>query len=129
MQNNHHPSQCTFPAMVQPIAHQISGIYPADQALRRGTLFPELDKPMRNSRGHGTCAATAHQALSFAAWEVRLHLNTHPCDERALALYRDLCSQMEKPSYACVFAGCNQNGWNWLDDPWPWEYAANDGRD
>lgn len=114
--------------MVQTVAHQISSIYPADQALRSGTLFPELDKPMKGMRGNGACRATAHQALSFAAWEVRLYLNTHPCDERALALYRDLCSQMEKPSYACAFAGCNRNGWNWIDDPWPWEYAANEGR-
>lgn len=128
MQNNHHPSHGSFPAMVQPVAHQMKRIYPADQALRSGTLFPELDKPMHGTRRTGGCPATAEQELSFAAWEVRLYLNTHPCDESALALFRDLCHQMNEPSYACAFAGCNHSGWRWVDDPWPWEIAANERR-
>lgn len=114
--------------MVKTVAHQLNRIYPADQALRSGTLFPELDKPMHAVRHPGTCRATADQALAFAAWETRLYLNTHPCDQRALALYHDLCHQTGKPSYACTFAGCSQDGWHWLDDPWPWELAANEGR-
>ena len=127
MQKSCHQHQA-FPAMVNPVAHELRSIYPADQALRSGTLFPELDKPMKGMRTPGACMADAHQALSFAAWEVRLYLNTHPCDERALALYRDLCGQMTKPSYACTFAPCGSRNWSWLDDPWPWELAANQGR-
>lgn len=127
MQNQCYPHHA-FPAMVKPVAHELRRVYPADQALRSGTLFPELDKPLKGARVPGACTADPHQALSFAAWEVRLYLNTHPCDERALALYHDLCGQLTKPSYACAFAPCGLREWNWLDDPWPWELAANQGR-
>lgn len=130
MQNGSHHASCgAFPAMVQPVDHHMTGVYPPAQAIGRGTFFPELDKPMKGCRSSAACAATAQQALSFAAWEVRLYLNTHPQDQRALALYHDLCQQAGSPSYACAFAGCNQREWNWVDDPWPWEYAANARRD
>ena len=121
-------SHGAFPAMVRPIVHQMTGVYPPAQAIGRGTLFPELDKPMKHCHAAPSCTAASRQALSFAAWEVRLYLNTHPQDQRALALYNDLCQQAGSPSYACAFAGCNQRDWNWVDDPWPWEYEANERR-
>lgn len=34
-------------------------------------------------------------ALPFATWEVRLYLDTHPGDARALALYQQLCAQSQ----------------------------------
>ena len=41
-------------------------------------------------------------ALPFAAWELRLYLDTHPNDERALAAYRQLCAAAgDKCNYAC----------------------------
>ena len=83
---------------------------------------------MKHSHTAGVCTADSAQALSFAAWEVRLYLNTHPNDQRALALYHDLCRQAGEPSYACAFSGSNHRAWNWLDDPWPWEYEANERR-
>ena len=61
-------------------------------------------------------------ARSFAAWEVRLYLDTHPEDASALALYRRLCAQ-ECGGYACVPHG--RDRWSWIDDPWPWEREAN----
>lgn len=77
-------------------------------------------------------------ALPFAAWEVRLYLDTHPDDRQALALYQSLCQQCGvKGSYACVDAAMNQAcpeypsmprhtpacplRWTWVDEPWPWE--------
>ena len=127
MQINRIPG--AFPAMVKPVPQPLASIYPADQALRSGTLFPQLDKPMHGCHAaSAACTATEAQSLAFAAWEVRLYLDTHPCDERALALYRDLCAQLDGGSYACAFAGCSHRGWNWLDDPWPWELGANKGR-
>ena len=62
-------------------------------------------------------------ALPFAAWELRLYLHTHPEDGAALAAYTQLCAQAG-PSYADAPAG---NGWQWIQAPWPWEYAANEG--
>ena len=65
-------------------------------------------------------------ALPFAAWELRLYLDTHPCDERALAAYRQLCvSAGGKCNYACAVP-CEGNRWGWIDSPWPWEYEANE---
>lgn len=97
----------------------------------------------------GKCDSDNESALSFAAWELRLYLNTHPDDERALEAYRKLCASHEsKCNYAChtddarggightdSSCGCADNTvhgshkggrvWHWIDDPWPWELAAN----
>lgn len=77
-------------------------------------------------------------ALPFAAWELRLFLDTHPDDEEALAAYRKFCAAIGGCSYPCVTPqGMNAAGtdrasscpcggrWNWIDDPWPWDPAAN----
>ena len=40
-------------------------------------------------------------ALPFAAWELRLYLDTHPDDERALAAYKQLCAAQGGCTYAC----------------------------
>ena len=116
--------------IVQGAVQRFSQVYPAHAALRCGTLFPELNKPMSCAPAPTGCAeGTPHQALSFAAWEMRLYLNTHPDDENALQMYQQLCRQMKSPSYACVFAPCSSNGtWNWIQDPWPWELCANERR-
>lgn len=71
-------------------------------------------------------------SLSFAAWELRLYLDTHPNDARALEAYRQLCSRSGSGcSYACS-PGQGNNAeeaspevWTWIADPWPWEAAAN----
>lgn len=40
--------------------------------------------------------------LPFAAWELRLYLNTHPDDEAALREYRRICNMTDgKCNYAC----------------------------
>jgi len=70
---------------------------------------------------------TERYALPFAAWEMRLFLDTHPRDRRAIAAYWQLCSQSPcSGSYACLPQkeySCDR--WCWVDDPWPWEAAAN----
>jgi len=82
-------------------------------------------------------------AHSFAAWELRLYLDTHPDDEKALAAYKQLCAaQANTCNYACntcqgrvqrgdavsPMGGCKPCGekvWTWINGPWPWEYEAN----
>ena len=85
-----------------------------------------------------------HYALPFAAWELRLYLDTHPADEKALAAYRQICLT-RGCDYACHTpegengascrlqarreedgCDCGDNRWTWIDGPWPWEPAAND---
>jgi len=45
-------------------------------------------------------------------------LNTHPEDRSAEQLYRQLWQR----------SGCHLQTWR-MDDPWPWELCANEGRD
>lgn len=116
------------PAMVYCQEQDISRIFEARRALRNGTLYPDLYKPMNEACPHMEAAGvTDKQAQEFAAWELRLYLNTHPDDRRALEAYRAYCAMISGASYACAFAdqpeGCADT-WRWVDDPWPWEHEG-----
>ena len=116
-------------AIVSVSMQQPGHIYPAQTAIRHGTLYPELYKPMACAQSPTGCAEpTDGQILGFSAWEVRLYLNTHPQDAAALKLYQQLCRQSREAGYACAFAPCPSNRWTWVDDPWPWECEANGRR-
>ena len=121
--------RCQITAMVQPVNQELTGTFPPAQALRSGTLFPELYKPMKG-QGHTSdgCHMPQELAAAFSAWDMRLYLDTHPHNPQALNRYRQLCTQTMQPNYACTFASGGGNHWEWVDDPWPWEYAANAGR-
>lgn len=115
--------------MVWTAVQKLERIFASESALRAGTLFPELHKPMR-----GYCPACENcsdeaQEAAFAVWELRLYLNTHPNDKEAWALFRKLCEETEEPNYAVTFLKemCGCDGWTWTDDPWPWEYDCNCG--
>lgn len=129
-------------AMVYGEDQRLHSVYETEQAIRNGTLFPELNKLMYEKampidRGN----PSAKQATDFAAWETRLYLDTHPDDPRALAMFRRYCEMAGEPSYACTFAmpevqpgaapcrGCPgpMTRWGWLDDPWPWEHQGCQG--
>ncbi|MCI5956207.1 MAG: spore coat protein CotJB [Clostridiales bacterium] len=114
------------PAMVYCQEQDISRIFDAHRALRNGTLYPDLYKPMNEACPRaGGAGATDKQAQEFAAWELRLYLNTHPGDRRALEAYRSYCAMISGPGYACTFAAQPEgraDTWRWVDDPWPWEY-------
>ena len=68
-------------------------------------------------------------AASFAVDDVKLFLDTHPCDATALAQY----GQMRDMRLNAVNAYNAQYGplttdavnannrWAWVDNPWPWE--------
>ncbi|MBQ7302315.1 MAG: spore coat protein CotJB [Clostridia bacterium] len=70
-------------------------------------------------------------ALDFAILETQLYLDTHPCDQTALAaLEKYRCERNE--AVAAYEAQCGQyvrtaddvNGdcWSWVKGPWPWEF-------
>jgi spore coat protein JB len=73
--------------------------------------------------------ASIHMMLE----ELQLYLNTHPNDRDAVAkrnVYaRDLKMLMDE--YNKKFGMLSQDGsfstypWQWIDEPWPWEYEAN----
>lgn len=109
--------------MVYAVEQSLGQVYQSESALRAGTLFPELHKPL-NGYCPGSCnCATTGQQTAFAAWELRLYLDTHPNDQRAQALFARLCREVEDPSYATAFLTGTSCGtrWDWTDDPWPWE--------
>ena len=110
--------------------------YEARKALVRGTLFPGLDLPfmgMVNQKEKHITPLTELQTLAFAVQELALYLDTHRDDREALELYRNYQDIYEK----CRDAYRKKHGplthmhssdsatYDWLDDPWPWEYCKN----
>ena len=104
--------------------------YCADKALARGTLFPCLDKPMYNEcNGDDTPCATRCQKDRFTIWELRLYLDTHPCDQCALAMLREKCSEMDCDCKRMHCDSDSETRWDWLEEPWPWEFTRCCGRE
>ena len=114
------------PAMVKMEMQELGEIYQAEAALKAGTLFPELHKPMRGYCPEGGLCSDARQAEAFMLWELRLYINTHPDDKEAIALFRHLCKEAGEPNYATTFlTDENCANWGWAKDPWPWEIGFN----
>lgn len=110
--------------------------YEARKGIIRGTLFPGLELPfmgMVNKNELPVTPKTELQALAFAIQELALYLDTHRDDQEALELYQ----QYQQMQFNCMKqysenlgplshqALSSGNRYRWLDDPWPWEYAAN----
>lgn len=110
--------------------------YEAQKGLVRGTLFPGLDLPFKgmvNQRELNVTPLTELQALNFAIQDLALYLDTHREDCEALELYRAYQKMYEK----CRLEYQRKHGptthttasedpcYNWLNDPWPWEYCRN----
>ena len=110
--------------------------YEARKGIVRGTLYPGLELPfmgMVNQNELPVTPKTELQALAFAIQELALYLDTHRDDREALELYQ----QYQQMQHNCMkqytdtvgplshHAPFDGNQYRWLDDPWPWEYAAN----
>jgi|GEM_PF-64107 len=108
--------------------------YTAGEALDRGTLWPGLELPWKNNFNVRSVANTPLgevQALDFALVELALYLDTHPDDTEALRLFRQYVKayQDKKAAYAKKYGPLEKtqagegDRWNWIDNPWPWEYT------
>ena len=110
--------------------------YEARKGIIRGTLVPGLDLPflgMVNTEELPDTPKTELQVLSFAIQELALYLDTHRDDREALELYQ----QYQQMYHSCMMHYTERTGpmnhksptsgpqYRWLDDPWPWEFAAN----
>ena len=68
-------------------------------------------------------------AAQFAVWELHLYLDTHPCDQNAVALCKkheteaDMLRKEYTEKYGALKAECC-NTTEWLSDPWPWYYTG-----
>ena len=71
------------------------------------------------------------QAAHFAAHEAMLFLDTHPHDEEALAYFkrwRDTAAEAAaayEARFGPLKASSAESCWDWVNNPWPWEYEAN----
>ena len=109
--------------------------YDSRKALVRGTLFPGLDLPfmgMVNKKEKNITPLTELQVMAFAIQELALYLDTHRDDQEALELYRMYQEMYHtgKMEYAKMCRQLNhhtpvEGPYQWLNDPWPWEYCAN----
>ena len=110
--------------------------YEARKGLVRGTLFPGLDLPfmgMVNKKELPVTSLSDLQALGFAINELALYLDTHRDDSEALELYRNYqrmyqkCREEHAGRHGPMNHGMisNSENYDWLEDPWPWEYAKN----
>ncbi|WP_373217603.1 spore coat protein CotJB [Ruminococcus sp. 5_1_39BFAA] len=69
--------------------------------------------------------------VSFAVNDILLYLDTHPCDEKALAYYKDVAEQRRKlmDEYARTCGPLTVDDalltggdtWKWMEQPFPWE--------
>lgn len=67
--------------------------------------------------------------VSFAIDDVKLYLDTHPCDKDALEYYenyRQLRNEAMKEYRDCYgpissYDVNAENVWTWVTEPWPWE--------
>ena len=69
--------------------------------------------------------------VSFAVDEVRLYVDTHPCDTEALEYVREMSRQRNHAlkEYAAAYGpltidtaddSCAER-WNWINEPGPWQ--------
>lgn len=65
-------------------------------------------------------------STQFAAWELHMYLDTHPCDRTANEMFRKYVdeAQMLRREYEKKYGPLtvpSSNEADWLNDPWPWE--------
>ena len=125
-------------------------IYGEEEAFEKGTIFPELDKPIffveqdqKQMTEHVKKSRAASQEremlgtiqqTSFVLDDLRLYLDTHPEDKEAFELLQSTIrlSNEGRERYVKRFGPitvrdlehCNQ--YAWLQDTWPWDYKGKD---
>lgn len=130
------PSNAPLANPYVPFQRNDPARYERGKALIRGTLFPGLDLPylgMVNTKEKGDSGLAELQALAFAMNELALYLDTHKEDADAAALlqsyselYQKGVMEYQKRCGTLYQMFAAQDGsYQWVNGPWPWEYAAN----
>ena len=109
--------------------------YEPRTAIVRGTLFPGLDLPFMNMINQNELPMTPLtelQTMGFVLGELALYLDTHRDDKEAFEVFRTFQhlyekgrEKYEKECGPLTHLSAMENGFTWLNDPWPWEYAGN----
>lgn len=132
----HLPAKAPLANPYVPFQRENPPQYEPRTGLIRGTMYPGLDLPFKgivNKKEKPITRKTELQVLSFAIQELALYLDTHREDREALKLYREYQEAYEeyKTAYGkkvgplTHMQTVDSDKYNWLDDPWPWEYAKN----
>ena len=96
--------------------------YEAQKGLVRGTLFPGLDLPfmgMVNLNELPETPSSQMQALAFAVQELALYRRYQQLLEKVRAEYQKRFGPLNHGTPQ------TSESYQWLDDPWPWEYTTN----
>ena len=109
--------------------------YEPNTAIIRGTLFPGLDLPFMNMVNQKELPMTPMselQTMGFILQEMALYLDTHRDDKEAMEVFQSFQklnaqgrTKYEKQCGPLTHMSPMENGYDWLKDPWPWEYAGN----
>ena len=98
--------------------------YSDEDAITRGTLFPELDLPFHDFEIRQPLPKTPMTELmmiDFVCLELRLYLDTHPEDRTALELFNAYRLRAAEAKQAMHDSQENQHVNSWVFSPWPWE--------
>ena len=98
--------------------------YSDDDAIIRGTLFPELDLPFHNLtiQNHlPDTPMTRLMKLDFVCFELKLYLDINPGDANTLELFREYQQKCEEARKEMTAMQEEHLYNNWVYDPWPWE--------
>ena len=120
-----------------PYQSESPDAYNPSKGIVRGTMYPGLDLPFMGMVNQSELSNTLMhqiQSLSFATTELGLYLDTHADDDEALdlfnryrELYGELMAEYEAKRGPLTMQQAGANGsYDWVNDPWPWEYKAND---
>ena len=115
----HHKPQDLPIAYPYVPAQRFTQRYSDDDAIIRGTLFPELDLPFQDfeiRRPLPNTPMTDLMKLEFVSHELRLYLDVNPDDAHAMTLHEEYKQKIDAARNE-VF-GVN---YSWVCDPWPWE--------
>lgn len=122
-----------------PFQQNDAQTYAAKKGVVRGTLFPGLDLPFRNMRNDAPLSESPlHelQTLGFALVELGEYLDTHADDTEAFALFQSYSKlyQQGREQYESMYGPLTQKSaadsasYQWLKDPWPWDFDADERR-
>jgi spore coat protein JB len=118
-----------------PKQQSSASAYEPDEALSRGTLFPELDLPFKNIVNATMSIDTPEKelmALDFVAHELELYLDTHRDDSEAFAAFQGVLrlSREGRERYTRLYGPISVSDqldsadYAWLNEPWPWDYSG-----
>lgn len=121
-----------------PMQQSAKPAFDSGEALVKGTLFPGLDLPFMDYVASGELTPTPlHElmALDFVTQELALYLNTHADDQEAFETWKCFTELAEegRRRYAERYGPITRDetamfsSWDWVNDPWPWEYMGKGG--